>query len=110
MKFILTEDIDNNPTPEEVEELKDSVKAELVEELEHDPALIPTSIQLIKLLDDFIYCVEGLNNKDEFLDNFEIENLKTSLEILKEFKFSYSLFQNRRLKEIRRRYEERNKK
>ena len=100
MKFILTEDIDNNPSEEEINEIKDSVQVKLNEDMGYKQCLIDDARTISEKLKDFLLEFEGENDKQEFLNDYELKCLQEAAEILDDFKFSYSIFASRKAREF----------
>lgn len=103
MKFILTEDIDKEDiTPEEVEEIKDSVKIELKEDLGYKNFYIEDSSVISEKLKNFLLDFEDEEYKFDFLDEYEFKVLHEAVEIMEDFHTSYRLYARKKWDEFRR--------
>ena len=104
MKFILIEDIDKeNINPEEVEEIKDNLTAELNEGMDYKQYLINDAETISQKLKDFLLDFECENDKQEFLNEYELKCLQEAAEILEDFKLSYSIYASKKAREFLRR-------
>ena len=92
--FILNEELDEFTSPEDIESLKDNVEVEVLEEdgFGYKQFYIDDSRIIRDKLSDFLLDFVEEPNKNDFIEESDIQILQEAVEILDEFYKSYKLF------------------